>query len=117
MVGFIVFIILMAALSNFFAAVEDMGQLISFVLAFTATYRFTKRLIALRKEEKERDYREELKDELRDEIREEMRQGSIQQTKGSIQQQKGYGTPVQQAGGGTAEEEPYYPETSYFHQQ
>ena len=78
MVGFIVFIILMAALSNFFAAVEDMGQLISFVLAFTATYRFTKRLIAQRKEEKERDYREELKDELRDEIREEMRQGSIQ---------------------------------------
>ena len=104
MIGFIVFIICMAALSGFIEAMDDMSQLIAFILAFTASYRYVKRLIAARKAEKERDYRQEIKDEVRQEVLDEMSQLKAQQQN------------MAPAATEAAEGEPYYPEKSYFHQ-
>ena len=106
--GFIAFIIVLATLSAFFEAVDDIRFLAPYIAVFLAAvagYRFTGRLIAQRKAAREKDDREELKEELRQEIREEMRAEKKKNPLPEIMQTK------------VSEEEPYYPETKYFHQQ
>ncbi len=99
--GFIAFIIVLAALSAFFETIEDMSALapyISVFLSVMAGYRFTRKLIAQRKAAQEEGDREELKEELRQEIKEEMRREK------------------EQEGQTETTEEPYYPEVKYFNQ-
>ena len=109
--GFIAFIITMIVISEFIGSLDTAStrELISFVWAAIAAYRFTRGVIAQKKAEREQARREDLKDELRQELKEELRQEMQQSVPGSIQ-----GTV---RGSGTIQEtteEPWYPETKYF---
>ena len=99
MAGFIGFIICMIVLGNIIEGLSsaETAMFLSALLAFFASYRFSKRYLTQLKKAKDQNRLEEQKEQLRKEIREEQdRIAAIRE----IQPE--------------TIDEPYYPETRYF---